>query len=315
MENRAYALAVGLFTLVLGAAVALSFWWFSGRTEKTYDVLLRTEGSVGGLNEQAAVRFRGVRAGRVTDIDFDPASPRHILVRLRLASDVPLTRATRATLGQQGLTGFVFVQLEDDGSDQRPRSAGPGGLPELELDGASPGLAESAIAALDHVRKVADRLSKVLDEGNRRKIDHILANTERSTGHLEAALSRAPELLDKLDRVAGRLDTDRLDRTLANLEKGTANLPETMATLKTSLAGINQLARRLDSVGGDVQTRLIGESMPQLSETLTELRRLSGDLSELIDSLERNPQSILFGRKAPRPGPGEAGYSAPSDKP
>ena len=82
-----------------------------------------------------------------------------------------------------------------------------------------------------------------------------------------------------------------------------------MVTLKTSLAGINGLARRLDSLGGDVQTRLIGESMPQLGETLTELRRLSVDLSDLIDSLERNPQSILFGRKAPLPGPGEAGYS------
>lgn len=43
-------------------------------------------------------------------------------------------------------------------------------------------------------------------------------------------------------------------------------------------------------------------------ETLIELRRLSVDLSDLIDSLERNPQSILFGRKAPPPGPGEAGY-------
>ena len=89
MENRAYALAVGLFTVLLGIATALSFWWFSGRTEKTYDVRLITEGGVGGLSEQAAVRFRGVRAGRVTDIDFDPANPAHILVRVRLASDVP----------------------------------------------------------------------------------------------------------------------------------------------------------------------------------------------------------------------------------
>ncbi|WP_417070204.1 MlaD family protein [Niveibacterium terrae] len=315
MENRAYALAVGLFTVLLGIATALSFWWFSGRTEKTYDVRLITEGGVGGLNEQAAVRFRGVRAGRVTDIDFDPANPAHILVRVRLASDVPLTRATRASLGQQGLTGFVFVQLDDDGSDHRPLPVGPGGLPELALAGASPGLAESAIEALNHVRRVADRLSRVLDGGNRKRIDLILANVERSSTHLEATLARTPELMDKLDRVAGRMDSDKLDRTLANLEKGTANLPETMETLKTSLAGINSLARRLDSVGGDVQTRLIGESMPQLGETLTELRRLSVDMSDLIDSLERNPQSILFGRKAPRPGPGEAGYSAPSEKP
>ncbi len=35
MENRAYALAVGLFTLLLGAGVVFAAMWLSGDTERS----------------------------------------------------------------------------------------------------------------------------------------------------------------------------------------------------------------------------------------------------------------------------------------
>lgn len=311
MENRAYALTVGVFTLCLSAAILVAFWWFAGRTERTVDIELVTERGVAGLNEQAAVRFRGLRAGRVTDIDFDPDDARRILIRLRLSADVPLTRATRARLGTQGLTGFVFVQLDDDGSDRRPLTAQGDALPRIALDGGAASPTESALEAVGRVKLVADRLAAILDTPNQARIAATLANIEASSRHLEQTLARAPALLDRVDRVASRLDGPALDATLGNLQKGSAEIAPALAEIRSAAARVNALAQRWEGLGDTVQTRVVGDGGAQVGETLEELRRLSGQLSHLAGALERNPQALLFGRPAPQPGPGEAGYVAP----
>ena len=43
MENRAYALAAGLFTLLLGAAVVVTAMWFSGNTVETVSYVLESK--------------------------------------------------------------------------------------------------------------------------------------------------------------------------------------------------------------------------------------------------------------------------------
>lgn len=312
MENRAYALAVGIFTIVVGLATAASFWWFSGRTERTYDVLLYTDGSVGSLNEQAAVRFRGIRAGRVTDIDLDPETPRRILIRLRVDASLQLSRATRARLATQGLTGFVYVQLEDDGSDPRPLETVGDQLPRLALDKSNTNTTEAAINALNRIKDVADRLTLVLDDKNLANLSTSLEHIAASTRHLDATLAQAPGLISKAEHVIARFDTDKIDSMLSNVDRTTRELPATLATLRTTLKSLETLTTRWEALGSDVQTRLIGDGGDQLGGTLEDLRRTSAELSALIATLERHPQSLLLGRPGAEPGPGEAGYIAPA---
>lgn len=82
MENRAHALAAGIFVLLLGLCVALAAWWFAGKRESSREILLVTQRNVTGLNPQSQVRFRGIRAGKVVDIALDPQDRRSILVRI-----------------------------------------------------------------------------------------------------------------------------------------------------------------------------------------------------------------------------------------
>src|SRR6185295_11555578 len=115
MENRAYAFAVGLFTLLLGAGVVVAAMWLSGETEKRVGYTLESRYPVTGLNVQAPVRYRGVDVGKVETIQFSPDDPRAILVRVGVRSGTPLTRGTYAQLGSQGVTGLAYVILDDDG--------------------------------------------------------------------------------------------------------------------------------------------------------------------------------------------------------
>ena len=154
MENRAHALAAGLFSLFLGAAVIAAIWWFSDDSAPVRRYLLVSNGNITGLNIQAQVRFRGIQAGKVESIRINADNPREILVQISLRDDLPVTRGTTASLGYQGVTGLAFVQLEDRGADpaplvahHRPRThrvgarpgAGPGRAARRHRRGASPG--------------------------------------------------------------------------------------------------------------------------------------------------------------------------------
>ena len=79
MENRAHALAAGLFTLLLGIGVLVAAQWFSRDNYEKVQYTLESKNSVSGLNLQAAVRLRGVEVGKVESIDFDEQDPSKIL--------------------------------------------------------------------------------------------------------------------------------------------------------------------------------------------------------------------------------------------
>src|SRR6478735_4198087 len=104
MENRAYALAAGLFTVLLSACVVLAAMWFTGDTRQKIRYVLESHYPVTGLNEQAVVRYRGVSIGKVTTIEFDRPDPRVILIGIAIDGSVKLTRGTYAELRYQGVT-------------------------------------------------------------------------------------------------------------------------------------------------------------------------------------------------------------------
>ncbi|MBK5105725.1 MAG: hypothetical protein JJE42_15875 [Burkholderiales bacterium] len=72
MENRAHALAAGLFTLVLGAALAAVALWFSKDDIKLIPYVMTTSSSVTGLKVEAPVfPWRWLPATRERSRCFD----------------------------------------------------------------------------------------------------------------------------------------------------------------------------------------------------------------------------------------------------
>ena len=115
MENKAHAIAAGIFVVLLTALVLGLAAWLTRDTGVRDAYEISTRETVTGLQEQAPVRFRGVDVGKVRRIGFDPKNVGNVLVRLEVDRDAPLTRDTFATLSYQGVTGLAFIQLADDG--------------------------------------------------------------------------------------------------------------------------------------------------------------------------------------------------------
>jgi len=58
-----------------------------------------------------------------------------------------------------------------------------------------------------------------------------------------------------------------------------------------------------------VSTTAVGETLPRINFLLEDLARTSHNLDRLLTDLNEQPASLVFGRPAPAPGPGEPGFS------
>ncbi|SFW33544.1 MlaD family protein [Nitrosovibrio sp. Nv17] len=298
MENRAHALAAGLFVIVLSVAVAAVVMWFSGETTTRDKYLLVSEFPVTGLNSQAVVRYRGVSVGKVEDIRLDPENSHRILIRIAVDRDLTLTRDAYAQLGYQGLTGLAFVQLNDEGKQTERLATDADHPAQIPFrPSALDSIAESGQRLLSNANELVEQWNALFDEQNLVRLTHILENTRNATGRMNDTLHQ-------------------LEPSLASLPGLVADAGSTLRHTDQLMVDLRQLSARIGQEGGPVDG--LSHTARELVDTLHKLRQASDGItrnSHTVDrvllQIEEQPRSLLFGRSPPPPGPGEAGFVPP----
>ena len=286
MENRAYALAAGLFTLIFGVGVVAAALWLGGNAIETQQYLLVSRYPVTGLNVQAPVRFRGVTVGKVVEIRFDPLDLPNILVEVSVQTGTPLTRGTYAKLGSQGITGLSYVILDDDGKNPEPLLSEGDELARIEV---RPSFMDTVTASgeelIQNANKVAGRVQALLSDENTQQ----LLSTLRS---MDKASSRVASLATELEPVVkdAGIALKRADTLMANLDRR-------VDSFERAAKGADQLSETL-----------VNESLPRLNGLLEDLQRNSRSLERLLSDLDEQPSSVVFGKNPQPPGPGEPGF-------
>ncbi len=309
MENKSHALAAGLFTLLFVAAVALALWWFSGSGEQTHTYWLETRGNVTGLNLQAQVRYRGIRAGKVLSIQPDPVDPALLLVEISLGRQYRLTGKTTAKLNQQGITGLAYVMLEDGEGSGKPLDPEASPPPRITIQpGLMETLAQQAEGVARQVHELTTRLNRLLDERNVRNAGKALEN-------LAAASEEMPQMMAAMRSVLSADNLKRLNALLVHLEKTAGEAAPLTAEARVLVKSMNGLAGRFGRLADNAGTlgeRLNSETLPRAEALMSDVGAATRRLDRLLDTLNETPQSVLFGTTPARPGPGEAGYALPS---
>lgn len=312
MENRAHALLAGLFVVLLGLAAAVAVWWLGQKTQDVRYYLLEARQNVTGLNMHAQVRYRGIRAGRVESIDLDERDPRVILVRISLDARYPLTAGSTAKLNTQGLTGIAYVQIQDDGGDPAPLAAKAGDLPRLAL---KPTLLDTLGAQAGDIATqtnvLAVRLGQLLSEDNLRNVARTLDNLESISSGADQGMKELPATLAALRQVLAPENVHKLSAVLAHIERTAGETAPLIAELRETVKVMSRLAGSLDRLAAETGAELKTQTLPRVGELVDQLSGNSRRLSHLIETLDSHPESLLFGRQAPAPGPGEAGFVAP----
>ncbi len=310
MESRSYALLTGLFTILLGIALAATFIWFRGDTKSYSNYLVVSKFPVNGLNRQAAVRFRGVEIGKVDDISVDSQDSKNILIRVVLDNSVPITRGTFAQVGYQGLTGIAYLVLDDDGSNPAPLEYPVGGLARIEVRGnVFDDLAQSSKALLQQAADLLDRLNKIASDSNQSRIENALVNFEKASAQLEPALRAIPEVTERAKKFLSEDNQQSLRRSLANIEQATDSITPVVDDSRKVLANMRQLSVKLDKLGTAISSEITDSTLPKVNQLVEQLGQDTQDFHRLMLQIEREPQSLVFGRQRPQPGPGEPGFN------
>jgi phospholipid/cholesterol/gamma-HCH transport system substrate-binding protein len=298
MDRNTNYVVVGAFVLlVIGMAVSFIYWYTDQKDKRTYQRYeIYYDGTVSGLTAGSPVRYLGVDVGKVARIMLDPKNRKRVEVIADIEEAAPIDTRTLALLSLQGVTGLLFIDLEED-----PKATSNGPLPmgerypvirsapsDLDLFLRSlPALANHAIDLVDH-------MDQVFSEENVKNFKAVLANTR-------VASDKAPVLVHEIEDLVANLrhTSDQVDTAAADFDAVTND-----ADIKTSLANIRRISESLASASDRLNqfvtqnepalSRFTGQGLPELERLLHESRAAVRDIRDLSRSLQQNPGELLY---------------------
>lgn len=322
MENKAHAMAAGIFVAALTVLLVVLAAWLVRDTGERDIYEISTREAVTGLQAQAPVRYRGVDVGKVAAIGFDPQVTGNVLVRLEIAQEAPVTADTFATLGFQGVTGLAFVQLDDTGKQSPRLTPDDGAPPRIPLQpGLLSKLTTKGEVILDQVEQVTLRMNELLGEPNQKRVGAMLENMSEAAASVSRASGNLTTVLN------AQLGPDRVSipAFVKNLDAVAASVRDTSQSANAALLEVGKTARRLNDKDGPIDRLAEGASalsnaadtfnattLPRVNRATEDTSRAVRQLSRTVNNINDNPQSLIFGSGAVTPGPGEAGFRPPA---
>lgn len=249
--------------------------------------------SVRGLSVGAPVTVAGLSVGEVTDVSFE-YDPAKIDVRSRV--DIVLYPSR-----------FMEFMKESPGANHKPldqegrrafiqRMVNRGYRAQLRVGNLVMGQLYIAIDRFPHAAK-----AQKIDW---RKPPYELPVMSSSLEDLETRVSGIIAKIDKipLDTIGTDVrDTlETLNRTLKDADRVINNIDRnTMPAIQTTLEDLRKAIAKADRVLTSTDNTLVGKDSPtqqELREALQDVSRAARSISDLVDYLERNPDSLIRGK-------------------
>lgn len=318
MENKSHALAAGAFVLAVAAMlVALAAWLTRDTGEHRLFEISSREG-VTGLQEQAPVRYKGVTVGRVQSIALDREKAGNVLVRFAVDSSAPMTSATFATLGFQGVTGLAFIQLDDAGGPSQALAGSDEQPPRIPMrPSLVTRLSDQGAGLLGQLDEASQRVNQLLAAPNQKKLMDAI-------GRLGQAAADIGQVAQQANLPALSQDTSV---ALKSLKTNAERLGQSAETVGASADAFRRMSERLNAPGGTLDqiaqgTEALlatGQSLnatlvPRINRTVDDTARTVRHIGRAVETVNDNPQALLLGNGSVPPGPGEPGFVAPTSR-
>ena len=269
--------------LILGAASVLTGFPFE-RASTSYFVEFNE--SVTGLETGSPVRYRGVKCGKVANIEL--AGQDLVRVTLALRQDTPVTTATKARFASTGLLGPYFIELyaRKDAAASRepltPESTIPADQSTMRR------LIDGGTNLLEHLNTLSRDLERWTSDDNRKRIERLLDTTTKAVADIDAAvIELRPEVV--------RLTTKWADLG-GQLTSAVAENRESFRLLVDEASGAAKNLRVV--LGGGHVERTADEAQRLMTAAREEIRETGGAVRTYLDQnavgplLERAVRSL-----------------------
>lgn len=301
MERDAHYVAVGAFALlVIAMAVTFVFWYREANNPRDFALYeIYFSGSVSGLNQGSPVRYLGVDVGRVRRITLNKDRPDTVKVLAEVDSDAPISVATRASLGLQGVTGLLYINLKQAGDGSAASLRQGERYPIIEAQSSDiDALLASLPELVSHARTLIDNANTLFSEQNVAAISTTLANLRNTTQGLPQTTKQVDELLLQLNSTAAEIKAAAasVQDVAADTRPQLTNVMTRMNDVAGNLAATTQ---RLDRFMANSETQLnhfSDQGLFEFERLLRDARSAATEFRELSRSLKETPSQLLFER-------------------
>ena len=323
MVKRSQKIRLGIFVLISTILLLGTIGIITGnklfKQTSTYYIKYK-DISLTGLEIGSAVKYRGIRVGRIEDLYIDPNDITTVIVEISIEADVPIKKDTEAVLAYVGITGLKMIELQGGSNEAETLKSGEYIIAGRSLVDAISGQAEiimeklemilnnfteiTDIAHRDRYYRLVDNASDALGsvhsiiDTNQVNVYRTVRNLERFTNQLETFINTSNATLADIHEIT---ESGKIMRTVDNIEKISseleqANLSELVAKLTEAVEQTNKTFTHLDLTlmksRHDIlsSTEILRESL----EYFNEFTRLISENPSLL--LRSSPQEEIRGR-------------------
>jgi paraquat-inducible protein B len=317
-----------LGALLLGVIAFLSFGGTNVFSKPTRFLIYFNE-SVSGLDPGAGVKVSGVRIGRVAAINvrYDQSS-KEALVQVTCEIDrniltdvsgkqidltVPaqlqglIDRGLRARLSLTGITGLLFVELKFED----PRIYPPSSRFMAEQYPVVPSIPSPISEVQQSIVEIVADIKKVDFAGLSKELKTLFASTNQKVGELDVKALGA-KVGRAADAVTEFINSPEARQAFANLNGALTDIRAMLAKLdgnvgplsdelKKTLTTAQSALKSLDATAATTQRFVLsqGNVGDELTQSLRQLADAAAALERLADTIDRNPSSLIVGKKKP----------------
>jgi phospholipid/cholesterol/gamma-HCH transport system substrate-binding protein len=303
MEREANYVAVGIFVLLMVVMGVLFVYWYSDsrdhRNYQSYEIYF--DGTVSGLSEGGPVRYLGVDVGRVRRIRIDPRAANRVQVVADIDATTPISDQTLAQLSLQGVTGLLYIDLEQERDSDRGRRI-LAMVPSEHYP-----VIRSAHSDLDQflssLPNLTARMNDLVERASRMLSDGNIQSVARIVGNLDLAASGFPRTARNIDTLVDTLNEDSADaRRLINglhdaTQTASVDFLAALQRLRTTSDNLLSASATLDKFATQNRDQLSGfvnEGLPQFEALLRDSRDAAQQISELSIGLRENPSRLIY---------------------
>ena len=300
MDRDANYAAVGAFVLLVIAMGVAFVLWFTNQQEKRsyqrYEIYFN--GTVSGLDEGAPVRYLGVNVGQVVRIMLDPDQRKRVQVIADIDSTAPIDRRTQASLSLQGITGLLFIDLEQDKNAAAPGPLAPGlRYPVIRSAPSDFDVLLSSLPELTtHTVELVDRFNQVFSDRNLRDFRETLDYARQTSEGLPQTIRAVQALVGELARTSQEARGAASDLRLLSA-RAEPDVRLTLSQMRKVAENLASTSEKLDhflAASEPALSQFTRQSVPQLEALLRESRDAARDFRDLSRSLKQDPSQLIY---------------------
>ncbi|WP_107811283.1 MlaD family protein [Campylobacter concisus] len=303
MENRNSYTIVGMFFMACLTVFAIFIWWMTSKNNTKVDFkeyYIHTTELPSGLKVDSTVKFIGVPAGSVSDINFVDDKNALINITMKIREDLPIKADSVASIEVQAISGVASINISRGTKDFTS-----GQKPILQLE-------ESLFSKLGNnaenitlkINQTLDKVDNFFSPENIAHVESVLKNIDKFTQVLtdEEGLSEVDSIVKNVKNFTDTLNKTDTKELVKNLNRLISNANQVFVSANSAITGYNSLQELIAKKAKDGEYDLrntVGPLLREASDFLNGFDKTLREFRGALQRLEDNPYEFFFTNPVP----------------